>query len=102
MLHAYGLDIPRSLDEICDRYLGYIPVAVRDACGAGHAEAAERSIAGLAYSGDAVLTDVESICAIFARLRDPARDEARSRPSRGTRPRPCGTRRRLLRACSTP
>ena len=45
--------------------LGYIPVVVRDACGAGHAEAAERSIAGLAYSGDAVLSDVESICAAF-------------------------------------
>lgn len=50
--------------------LGYIPVIVRDACGAGHAEAAERSIAGIAYSGDAVLTDVESICAVFSRLRD--------------------------------
>ena len=46
--------------------LGYIPVVVRDACGAGHPEAAERSLAGLAYSGDALLTDVESICAVFA------------------------------------
>ncbi len=50
--------------------LGYIPVLVRDACGAGHTEAGERSIAGIAYSGDAVLTDVRSICAVFGRLRD--------------------------------
>jgi nicotinamidase-related amidase len=37
--------------------LGYIPVVVTDACGAGHPEAAERSVAGLRFSGDAVLTD---------------------------------------------
>ena len=48
--------------------LGYIPVVVTDACGAGHAEAARRSLASLAYAGDALLTDVETICAIFRRL----------------------------------
>src|SRR5215475_10881032 len=42
--------------------LGYIPVIVRDACGAGHKEAGERSMACVEYSGDAVFTDVETIC----------------------------------------
>jgi biuret amidohydrolase len=41
--------------------LGYIPVVVTDACGAGHVEAAERSIASLRFTGDALLTDVQTI-----------------------------------------
>jgi nicotinamidase-related amidase len=49
--------------------LGYIPVIVRDACGAGHVEAAERSIACIEYAGDAVFTDVETICGLFGRSR---------------------------------
>ena len=52
--------------------LGYIPVIVRDACGAGHKEAGERSMACVEYSGDAVFTDVETICsAISSRKRIP-------------------------------
>src|SRR5258708_1346792 len=34
--------------------LGYIPVVVTDACGAGHEEAAQRSIASLTFAGDAL------------------------------------------------
>lgn len=48
--------------------LGYIPVVVTDACGAGHEEAARRSLASLAYAGDALLTDVETICGVFRRI----------------------------------
>jgi nicotinamidase-related amidase len=47
--------------------LGYIPVVVKDACGFGRRDAAERSIASLEFAGDAVLTDVEAICAQFRR-----------------------------------
>jgi nicotinamidase-related amidase len=43
--------------------LGYIPVVVRDACGAGSAAAAERSLASLAFAGDALIADTEEICA---------------------------------------
>lgn len=43
--------------------LGYIPVVVTDACGAGHPEAAERSLASLKFAGDAMLTDVQTFCA---------------------------------------
>jgi biuret amidohydrolase len=49
--------------------LGYIPIVVTDACGAGHADAAERSLASLSFTGDAVLTNVEAILAILARLK---------------------------------
>ena len=49
--------------------LGYIPVVVKDACGFGHRDAAERSIANLEFAGDALLTDVEAICAQFRRIQ---------------------------------
>ena len=45
--------------------LGYIPVIVRDACGSGHEEAGRRSMACVEYSGDAVFTDVETICNVL-------------------------------------
>jgi nicotinamidase-related amidase len=38
--------------------LGYIPVVVTDACGAGHPEAGERALASMRYIGDALFTDV--------------------------------------------
>jgi len=41
--------------------LGYIPIVVTDACGAGHPEAGERALASLRYVGDAILTDVAGI-----------------------------------------
>jgi biuret amidohydrolase len=47
--------------------LGYIPVVVTDACGAGHEEAAKRSLDGLAFSGDAILTDTATIAALLRR-----------------------------------
>jgi len=47
--------------------LGYIPVVVTDACGAGHEEAAKRSIDGLAFSGDALLTDTATFTALLRR-----------------------------------
>jgi biuret amidohydrolase len=45
--------------------LGYIPVLVADACGAGNEDAAKRSIESLKFAGDAVLTDTETICTVF-------------------------------------
>jgi nicotinamidase-related amidase len=40
--------------------LGYIPVIVTDACGAGNEEAAKRSIDGLKFTGGAVETNTET------------------------------------------
>jgi biuret amidohydrolase len=42
--------------------LGYIPVVIKDACGFGHRDAAARSIAGLEFAGDALLTTVDTFC----------------------------------------
>ena len=47
--------------------LGIIPVIIEDACGAGHAEAAARSIESLKFAGDAVFTDVETFCRTLQR-----------------------------------
>ena len=49
--------------------LGYIPVVVADACGAGHQDAAQRSIASLEFSGDTLTTNVETICAQLNRTQ---------------------------------
>jgi biuret amidohydrolase len=49
--------------------LRYIPVVVKDACGFGHRDAAARSIASLEFAGDAMLTNVETICAQFRRIQ---------------------------------
>jgi biuret amidohydrolase len=45
--------------------LGYIPVVVEDACGAGDKAAGERSLESLAFTGDSLVTDVATICALF-------------------------------------
>lgn len=37
--------------------LGYLPIVIHDACGAGKAAAAERSLAALRYAGNVVLSD---------------------------------------------
>jgi len=47
--------------------LGYIPVVVTDACGGRDQEAMQRTLAGLAFAGDAILTDVATICALLTR-----------------------------------
>jgi nicotinamidase-related amidase len=50
--------------------LGYIPVLVTDACGAGNEEAAKRSIEGLKFAGDALITDTETICQVLRKQSD--------------------------------
>jgi nicotinamidase-related amidase len=40
--------------------LGIVPVIIEDACGSGHAEAAQRSVESLKFAGDAVFTDSEA------------------------------------------
>jgi isochorismate hydrolase len=100
MERAYGLEIPQSLEEVCDPrrlalvvydmqvgVLNQISQAaqvtehvvevlraardggfrVTDACGAGHEEAAKRSIDSLAFSGDALLTDTATVTDLLRR-----------------------------------
>jgi nicotinamidase-related amidase len=45
--------------------LGYIPIGVTDACGAGNEEAAKRSIENLRFAGDTLITDTETICDVL-------------------------------------
>jgi biuret amidohydrolase len=47
--------------------LGLIPIVVTDACGAGNASAAQRSLDALAFAGDAILTDISTITGLLAR-----------------------------------
>jgi nicotinamidase-related amidase len=46
--------------------LGYIPVVVRDACGAGDPEAAARSLETLAFAGDAMIATTDEVCAALS------------------------------------
>ena len=50
-----------------DADLGTIPVVIEDACGAGHADAAQRSCEALHFAGDAIMTDTEAFCAALGR-----------------------------------
>jgi len=47
--------------------LGYLPVLVTDACGAGNVEAGQRALASLRFMGDAFFTSVEEFSGILAR-----------------------------------
>lgn len=48
--------------------LGYIPILVDDACGAGNEEAAARSIESLKFAGDTLITDTDTICAALQKF----------------------------------
>jgi biuret amidohydrolase len=49
--------------------LGYIPILVTDACGAGNADAGARSLEALRFAGDAMLTDTAGVTAALVRNR---------------------------------
>ena len=48
---------------------GYIPVVVTDACGAGNDEAGERTFEAMKFTGDAILTEVETICCLLKKYQ---------------------------------
>ncbi|MEV6430155.1 cysteine hydrolase [Nocardia sp. NPDC051463] len=50
--------------------LGYFPVVVTDACGAGHPDAAERSHTTLEFAGGLLSTDTATFTAALSRPRD--------------------------------
>jgi nicotinamidase-related amidase len=47
--------------------LGFIPVIIADACGAGHEDAAARSMGALKFAGDSMITDAQTFCAHLAK-----------------------------------
>ena len=64
-----GIALEIGIDPTCRHGadLGFAPILVRDACGFGNAEAADRSVAALEYSGDTTITDAKTVCEILAR-----------------------------------
>ena len=49
--------------------LGFLPVVVTDACGAGNTEAAERALATLRFAGGSIETHSATICSALASSR---------------------------------
>jgi nicotinamidase-related amidase len=45
--------------------LGYIPVVIEDACGAGNEEAGRRSLESLRFAGDTIFADAATIGALL-------------------------------------
>ena len=45
--------------------LGFIPIVVEDACGAGEPEAGERALAGMRFIGDAMISTVDGLAAAW-------------------------------------
>jgi nicotinamidase-related amidase len=70
---ALEIGVEPTLHHAAD--LGYIPVVVTDACGAGDPQAGQRSLETLQFTGDALLTDVDEFCAVLAE-HPPATDIA--------------------------
>ena len=46
--------------------LGYVPVVVRDACGAGNEQAGARSLEALRFAGDAMIGTTDEVCAALS------------------------------------
>jgi biuret amidohydrolase len=46
--------------------LGFVPIVVRDACGAGHKDAADRALLTLEFLGDTVLTDSATVTEVVS------------------------------------
>jgi biuret amidohydrolase len=61
---ALEVGIEPSVRHAAD--LGFIPILVTDACGAGHAEAAERSVESLKFAGDTIFTDAANISVLLS------------------------------------
>ena len=49
--------------------LGYLPILIEDACGAGHAEAGERAVASMRFMGDALFTSVAEATALLRKRK---------------------------------
>jgi biuret amidohydrolase len=60
---AMEVGIEPTIRHGADR--GLIPIVVSDACGAGNAAAAQRSLDALAFAGDAFMTDVATLTGLL-------------------------------------
>jgi nicotinamidase-related amidase len=62
---ALEVGIEPSVRHAAD--LGYLPVVVEDACGGRDEAGMQRALAGFRFSGDAVLTESETLCRLLER-----------------------------------
>jgi nicotinamidase-related amidase len=51
--------------------LGYVPIVVHDACGAGDPVAGERALEALKFAGDAIVADTDAVIAALAGASPP-------------------------------
>lgn len=63
-----GIALEIGIEPTCRHAadLGIIPILVRDACGAGNAEAGDQCVATLEHMGDTIVTDLTSITSLLA------------------------------------
>ncbi|TNC43129.1 cysteine hydrolase [Rubellimicrobium rubrum] len=64
-----GIALEIGIEPTCRHAtdLGFIPVVLADACGAGHPEAGERTLEAMRFIGEAVISDVDSFARLFER-----------------------------------
>ena len=72
-----GIATEVGIDPTCRHGadLGFWPVVVQDACGAGNMTAADHAMAALQHMGDSTITDMKTLCDLLARHQ-------RSKPAR--------------------
>jgi nicotinamidase-related amidase len=63
-----GVALEIGIDITCRHGadLGFVPIVIRDACGAGHEDAGQRALQTLEFLGDTVLTDSAAVSAAMA------------------------------------
>jgi biuret amidohydrolase len=66
-----GIALEIGIDPTCRHGadLGFWPILVKDACGAGNAAAADHSLAALEHMGDSIVTDVKTVCELLAKYQ---------------------------------
>lgn len=64
-----GIALEIGIDPTCRHGadLGFVPILVRDACGAGNQGAADHSIASLQHMGDTVISDIATVCPLMTK-----------------------------------
>jgi nicotinamidase-related amidase len=76
-----GIALEIGIEPTCRQAadLGIIPILVRDACGAGDAEAADHCVASLQHMGDTIVTNLKTVTELLVGLPGPGTNK--SRPS---------------------
>jgi hypothetical protein len=65
LLRAWRLRSVSHRPYATPRTSAYIPIVVRDACGAGDQRAGHRGLESLAFAGDAFIADTDEVCSIL-------------------------------------